>query len=33
MKALKKKWLEKREELAIEEAARTVRSEFPVEEI
>lgn len=33
MKALKKKWLEKREELAIEEAARTVKSQFPVEEI
>ena len=33
MKALDKKWLEKREEKAIEEAARTVKSQFPVEEI
>jgi predicted nucleotidyltransferase len=33
MKALDKKWLEKREEQAIEEAARTVKSQFPVEEI
>jgi predicted nucleotidyltransferase len=33
MKVLEKKWLEKREELAIEEAARTLKSQFPVEEI
>jgi predicted nucleotidyltransferase len=33
MKALDKKWLEKREEEAIEEAARSVKSQFPVEEI
>jgi predicted nucleotidyltransferase len=33
VKALEKKWLEKREEKAIEEAARTVKSQFPVEEI
>jgi len=33
MKALEKKWLEKKEEKAIEEAARTVKSQFPVEEI
>jgi predicted nucleotidyltransferase len=33
MKALEKEWLEKREQLAIEEAARSVKSQFPVEEI
>jgi predicted nucleotidyltransferase len=33
MKALEKKWLKKREELAIQEAARTIKSQFPVEEI
>jgi predicted nucleotidyltransferase len=33
MKALEKKWLKKREEHAIEDAARTVKSQFPVEEI
>jgi len=33
MKAKRKKSLEQREGLAIEEAARTVKSQFPVEEI
>ena len=33
MKVRRKKSLEQREELAIEEAARTVKSQFPVEEI
>jgi predicted nucleotidyltransferase len=33
MKVRRKKSLEQREELAIVEAARTVKSEFPVEEI
>jgi predicted nucleotidyltransferase len=33
MKVLEKKWLEKREELAIEEDARTLKSQFCIEEI
>jgi predicted nucleotidyltransferase len=33
MKVKRKKSLEQREELAIEEAVRTVKSQFPVEEI
>jgi predicted nucleotidyltransferase len=33
MKVLEKKWLEEREELAIEEAARTLKSQFCIEEI
>jgi predicted nucleotidyltransferase len=33
MKALEKKWLKKREEYAIEDAARIIKSQFPVEEI
>ncbi len=33
MKVLEKNRLEEREELALEEAARTIKSKFPVEEI
>jgi len=33
MKVLKKKWLEKTEELAIKEAAQTLKSQFSIEEI
>ena len=33
MRVLEKDWLERREELAIEEAARTLKSRFSIEEI